>query len=590
MRRRQHRDPRRNAVKPEMEKLEIRWLLSRAVALAGTRRTRELLTGEVDRVGGVLGRTLAAEFVQWAAHHRDQVRSGIAAMEAFESRKLAQDNLGRWGRLRLLAQMESRGDHQFDALYQHLSARHERWAVHHPASGSIGIALTPSASAGDTGTAATTNTPATPTASGGQPPPKVIAGGSPDAGIPPIVPLDVWGWYGINGAPPTVNDATPPPGNPCCCCDPNAKVMESDASPITGEFFQDHQFVTYQSQGQDHGIDLQYTSLQADAQPIVTGSWQVNSDVGSGAFSSADISLIVNNVQQGNPIVISGLTNATYLLQLQAITTTGLATGIYADTVQITKNLISGGTAGDTFGGSLMVANGASSHYGAGWSIGGLQQLNVGTTGSTLMIATGSGAPEGFTSSDGVNYTGDPTDTSTLTYSSTSQTYTRVYRDGATITFNSGGQETADADRNGNTTHFAFVASGAAAGAVSTITDPVGLVTTLTYDGNGHLSTIKDPGNRVTSFTFDANGNLTQIKDPDGAVTGYGYNSGHQMTSETNPNSHTATVTYDSFGRMSSETLFDGTSKVQLSPAQEVGLLALGPERHGPPRHDFLRR
>ena len=64
MRRHQHRDPRRNAIKPDMEKLEIRWLLSQAEALAGARRTRDLLAGEIDRVGGVLGRTLAAEFAR----------------------------------------------------------------------------------------------------------------------------------------------------------------------------------------------------------------------------------------------------------------------------------------------------------------------------------------------------------------------------------------------------------------------------------------------------------------------------------------------------------------------------------------------
>ena len=38
----------------------------------------------------------------------------------------------------------------------------------------------------------------------------------------------------------------------------------SDAGLVTGEYFLDHQLVTYQSQGQDIGIDLQYSSAQAD--------------------------------------------------------------------------------------------------------------------------------------------------------------------------------------------------------------------------------------------------------------------------------------------------------------------------------------
>ena len=45
--------------------------------------------------------------------------------------------------------------------------------------------------------------------------------------------------------------------------------------------------------------------------------------------------------------------------------------------------------------------------------------------------------------------------------------------------------------------------SGAAAGALATITDPVGLVTTLAYNESGHISTITDPADRVTTFTVD---------------------------------------------------------------------------------------
>ena len=99
------------------------------------------------------------------------------------------------------------------------------------------------------------------------------------------------------------------------------------------------------------------------------------------------------------------------------------------------------------------------------------------------MITDGSDAPEEFTSTDGVHYTGNATDVSTLIYSSSSHTYTRTYPDGSTVVFNSTGQETSIADRNGNTTSYAYVTSGAAAGALQTITDPVGLVTTLAYNG-----------------------------------------------------------------------------------------------------------
>ena len=137
MSRRRRRDPKRNVVKPQMEKLEIRWLLSQAEALAGSRRARDLLTAEIDRVGGPLGRALSAGFARWAAHHPDQAQSGVAALESFEARKLGQGSLGEWGRLRLLVQMEGQGDHQFDGLYRRLSARFTRWAANHPAQAAL---------------------------------------------------------------------------------------------------------------------------------------------------------------------------------------------------------------------------------------------------------------------------------------------------------------------------------------------------------------------------------------------------------------------------------------------------------------------
>jgi RHS repeat-associated protein len=173
-------------------------------------------------------------------------------------------------------------------------------------------------------------------------------------------------------------------------------------------------------------------------------------------------------------------------------------------------------------------------------------------------------------------YRGPTSDPSTLVHN-TGGTWTRTYPDGTVLQFNSAGRETSQTDRNGNTTSYAYVASGAAAGALATITDPVGLVTTLTYS-SGHLSTITDPASRVTTITVDGNDNLTQIVDPDGAVTGYGYSTptNHEATTETSPNGATATAHYNSFGQLTSETLFGGTATTSLTSAQSQGLLAPG--------------
>jgi len=130
-----------------------------------------------------------------------------------------------------------------------------------------------------------------------------------------------------------------------------------------------------------------------------------------------------------------------------------------------------------------------------------------------------------------VVYRGPTSDPSTLVQND-GGTWTRTYPDGTVIQFSSAGRETSESDVNGNTFTYAYVASGAAAGALATITDPVGLVTTLAYN-SGYISTITDPADRVTTFTVGEDGNLTEIVDPDGAITTYGYSTpsnqrGHQ--------------------------------------------------------------
>ncbi len=175
-------------------------------------------------------------------------------------------------------------------------------------------------------------------------------------------------------------------------------------------------------------------------------------------------------------------------------------------------------------------------------------------------------------------FRGPTSDPSTLIHNANG-TWTRTYPNGAVLQFDSSGRETSEADRNGNTTSYTYVPSGQpGSGSLKTITDPVGLMTTLAYDASGHLSTITDPAGRITTITIDSNDNLTKIVDPDGAVTQYGYStpSNHLLTTEINPNNKTATATYNSFGQLISETLFDGTSTTSVKSAQSQGLIAVG--------------
>ena len=72
-----------------------------------------------------------------------------------------------------------------------------------------------------------------------------------------------------------------------------------------------------------------------------------------------------------------------------------------------------------------------------------------------------------------VVYRGPTSDPSTLVQNEDGS-WTRTYPDGTVIQFNSSGQETSESDRNGNTFTYAYVASGAAAGALATHHRPRG--------------------------------------------------------------------------------------------------------------------
>ena len=589
----------------------------------------------------ILAKRASGQIEAWLDHHDSAAAPLDLKEQEAEIKEVGPANMGSWGTLRVLARLEADGDHQFDQLYQQISARYDHWADRHPLQASVsGVTAVPPQPAIHSAAPAVPSDPIQPTSSTSAPAAPIqpaasqpaasgdpvgsgsgtstgvsVPGPTPDGGTSPlIIPLDTEGLFKNCNCAPTVNQTVPPvndgsakgsgpgsggPGGGTGSstggggsstggggsssgaggsASLKAGPMDSDASMITGEYLQDHPTGYYQIQGVLTGIDFQYSSLDADPYPVVTAFLTTGAGSNSSSITSITAALTVNGVSQGTVTYddVSLTNGATYIVQVQAVNVSTYATGLYSDSLTITKYFSGGGTSNETYAGTLMVVNDSSSPYGAGWSIGGLQQITVGTAGSTLMITDGNDPPEEFTSTNGVNYTGYAPDTSTLTYSSSSHTYTRTYTDGTAIVFNSSGQETSIADRNGNTYHYAYVTSGAAAGALYTVTDPVGLVTTLAYNPTtGKLNSVTDPAAAVTTFTFSSN-DLVSIEDPTDATTTFGYNGSAEITREENPDGAVATVTYDSFTRMSSETLLGGTGTISIAPAQEVGLVAAG--------------
>lgn len=145
--------------------------------------------------------------------------------------------------------------------------------------------------------------------------------------------------------------------------------------------------------------------------------------------------------------------------------------------------------------------------------------------------------------------------------------YIRELSTGSKIQYNAIGLQTHRIDRNGNATLYTYNNEER----LISITDPVGKITTLVYEG-GKLSTITDPVGRVSQFEYDANGDFVKVTFPDGTFKTFGYDSRHLMTSEADQRGSTATREYDAAGRIFRATRRDG-SVHHATNEQSMGLI-----------------
>ena len=149
-------------------------------------------------------------------------------------------------------------------------------------------------------------------------------------------------------------------------------------------------------------------------------------------------------------------------------------------------------------------------------------------------------------------------------------TFTRTLKDGTEIHFNADGLHTSTEDRHGNTTTYAYDNGGL----LTSITDPVGLVTTFTYS-DGLLSSVTDPAGRVTTFDHDDDHNLVRITDPDGSSREFGYNSSHLLNSQTSKRGFVTQYEYNPSGQHVKSTLPDSSTRL-IEPVRSIGLIAAG--------------
>jgi RHS repeat-associated protein len=114
------------------------------------------------------------------------------------------------------------------------------------------------------------------------------------------------------------------------------------------------------------------------------------------------------------------------------------------------------------------------------------------------------------------------------------------------FTHDASGNMTSRSDALGNKTLFSYEP---VFNKVASVTDPLGHVTSFTYDSRGNMLTRTDANGNVASFSYNSFGQVTQITDALGNKTAFSYDGFGNLATVTDPLGNASTTTYDGASR-----------------------------------------
>jgi RHS repeat-associated protein len=363
---------------------------------------------------------------------------------------------------------------------------------------------------------------------------------------------------------------TPPP--PRVCVVEDSQEFNSQVSLNTGVVTESHDLVSYKSLGQDQSLSLTYSSLRADARPIINFNFGGLGVVGSNpsAYLVADLSVTDGNfiqktansfwrISTGN----TGTATTSLLVDLR-----DRQSGRFDYSSNSGFNVFERFGASKTTVGKVINVNFVNSNFGAGWGIAGVQEIVENRDGSALLI-NGNGSEIVFEKPKQPDdaYQNQPGDLSKLVKLADG-TFQRTTTDQTVYQFDSKNRLVSVKDRLGRETKHVYNPLGQ----LTQVIDPAGLSTSFAYGENGKLSTINDPVNRITRMAYDEHGNLLKIIDPTGATRTFSYDSLHHMTGEINPQGGVEQSFYDPISGRAIHSIRPDGSEIRLTPQQTIGL------------------
>jgi RHS repeat-associated protein len=105
-----------------------------------------------------------------------------------------------------------------------------------------------------------------------------------------------------------------------------------------------------------------------------------------------------------------------------------------------------------------------------------------------------------------------------------------------------------------------------------TITDPNGVVTTLTYDGRLRL-TSRQVGTETTGFSYWPTGLLKQVTLPDSSYVTYTYDAAHRLTQITDEAGNAIKYTLDAMGNRTAENGYDPSNVLHRTHTRTINAL-----------------